>query len=223
MWVKICANTNLEDAQQVAALGADAVGFVFAASKRQVTAEQVAPITPHLPANVERVGVFPAWTAEEILAATKTAGLTTAQLHTGLNPDLLHALHDGGLRLIQTLHWMLDDPDAGTHIRRQLDTLAANAPFVDRVLIDSKLGAASGGTGVSFDWTAARELFHERPHGLRLILAGGLRPESVAAAIELLHPWGVDVASGVEQTPGKKDLNKIASFIKEARSLLLHP
>ena len=91
MWVKICGNTNLEDAALAAELGADAVGFVFAASKRQVTAAQVAAITMHLPEEVERIGVFDSHDAGEIAAVAQEAGLTAVQLHGGLDEKLLGA------------------------------------------------------------------------------------------------------------------------------------
>src|SRR5450631_152443 len=92
MWVKICGNTNLEDAALAAELGADAVGFVFAESKRQVTAAQVAAITPHLPEGVERVGVFYSRDVEEIAATVAEAGLTAVQLHGGLDEGLIDVL-----------------------------------------------------------------------------------------------------------------------------------
>ena len=95
MWIKICGNTNLADAQLAATLGADAVGFVFAPSKRQVTAAEVARITPHLPAHIERVGVFPALSAEGIAQHAQQAGLTAVQLHGGVDLALLQQLHLG--------------------------------------------------------------------------------------------------------------------------------
>ena len=111
MWIKICANTNLEDAQLAAQLGADAVGFVFPPSKRQVTPEQVAKITPHLSLHVERIGVFPALPAEAIAQQAHQAGLTAVQLHGGVNLALLQRLHqlfDGKVKIIQTVHWQID-------------------------------------------------------------------------------------------------------------------
>ena len=111
MWVKICANTNLEDAQLAAELGADAVGFVFAPSSRRVTAAQVAAITKELPDNVERIGVFSGFTADEVAEAVRTAGLTGVQMHDRMDLDLIRALtesFEGRLQLIQTVHWVID-------------------------------------------------------------------------------------------------------------------
>ncbi len=221
MWIKICANTNLEDAQMAAELGADAVGFVFAPSARRVSVAQVAEITPHLPGNVERVGVFPALTAHEIAEAADGAGLNAVQLHGGVDLALLRQLRhifDGRMKLIQTVHWPVESDGAGaTLVAQQLRELVT-AGVVDRVLLDSKVGAASGGTGVSFDWDAARTVLREAACDLKLIVAGGLRQENVAEAIARLEPWGVDVASGVESVPGKKDPERLAAFVRTVRS-----
>lgn len=224
MWIKICANTNLEDAQLAAELGADAVGFVFAPSKRRVTPEQVALITPHLPTTVERVGVFDPLNAEVdpevIAAAARTAGLNTIQLHGRLDPHLAHRLQkilSGEIKIIQTIHWQVDTDGANAaNVARQLGEISREG-VVDRVLIDSKVGTATGGTGIPFDWEKARATLTQNAGPLKLIVAGGLRPDNVQEAISRLTPWGVDVASGVEAEPGKKSREKLAAFIKNAR------
>jgi phosphoribosylanthranilate isomerase len=226
MWIKICANTTLEDAQLAADLGADAVGFVFAPSKRRVTPEQVARITPHLPVTVERVGVFDSLDPEVIAEAARTAGLDAVQLHGGVSANLARSLHEifaGQIKIIQTIHWQVDadganaaDSAAATLIARQLGEISREG-IVDRVLIDSRVGTASGGTGVPFDWAKARATLTQNAGHLKLIVAGGLRPENVEEAIGRLAPWGVDVASGVEAEPGKKSREKLAAFIKNAR------
>jgi phosphoribosylanthranilate isomerase len=219
MWVKICCNTNLEDAAQAVELGADAVGFVFGASKRQVTAAQVAAITPHLPAHVERVGVFDSHDADEIARTAEQAGLTAVQLHGGMDEGLIEALGKkfvGKVRIIQTLHWVVDgSADSSARLAEQIARVGEQG-IADRVLIDSKVGAAGGGTGVAFDWGAARKTFSSAPSGISLIVAGGMRPENVARAISELRPWGVDVCSGVEASPGRKDPAQVARFIKNA-------
>lgn len=221
MWVKICGNTNLEDAAHAAEHGADAVGFVFAASKRQVTASQVAAITPHLPASVERVGVFDSHDADAIAGIALESGLTAVQLHGGLDDALLDQLARrlGGVRIIQTLHWNVGSSAAESHagsLTRELGRIAS-AGTVERVLIDSKVGAASGGTGTAYDWSAARAVFEAAPRSLALILAGGLNPGNVGTATAMLKPWGVDVSSGVESSPGRKDPALVEAFIKNAR------
>jgi phosphoribosylanthranilate isomerase len=219
MWIKICANTNLDDAKLAAELGADAVGFVFSPSTRQVTAAQVASITPHLPTSVERVGVFPALAAEEIANAAQEAGLNAVQLHGGFDQALvrqLHGIFGGRTKIIQSLHWQIDGANA--EVAQQLKALATEG-LVDRVLIDSKVESATGGTGVSFDWNAARKVLAEAAAGLKLIVAGGLRQDNVTEAIRRLDPWGVDVASGVEAEPGRKSREKLSAFLRAARGI----
>jgi phosphoribosylanthranilate isomerase len=220
MWIKICANTNLDDVQLAVELGADALGFVFAPSKRQVTAAEVARITPHLPPPIERVGVFNTQNADEIAGIALEAGLTAVQLHGGVNHALAAELNErfeGRLSLIQTLHWHVDaDADSTATVSRQLAEIAS-AGVLERVLIDSKIGQAGGGTGRTFNWEGAKAVLTEGAGRLKLIVAGGLRPENVSEAIRILNPWGVDVASGVEAQPGRKEAAKLAAFITNAR------
>jgi phosphoribosylanthranilate isomerase len=221
MWIKICANTNLDDALMAAEMGADAVGFVFAPSRRRVTAKEVAQITSHLPANVERIGVFDSLYAEEIAAAVREAGLTAVQLHGGGELVLVRRLNDlfeGKVGLIQTVHWAVDEGlESAKAVRQRLSAIEAGG-LIERILIDSKVGQATGGTGVSFDWAAARDVLHAGSGRSRMIVAGGLRPQNVAEAISELNPWGVDVASGVEKAPGRKDREKVDAFIRNARA-----
>jgi phosphoribosylanthranilate isomerase len=217
MWVKICANTNLEDAKLAAELGADAVGFVFAPSKRQVTARQVAEIVPHLPAELEKIGVFTTRDADEIFGIVRAAGLTGVQLHGGLDVNLARRLRvelGDGVTIIQTLHWFVDGQEENAEaVAAQLGEIGREAA-IDRVLVDSKAGNANGGSGVSFDWSEAQGTF--AGPGFNLIVAGGLRPDNVAEAIATLQPWGVDVASGVEASPGRKDREKLQHFLLNA-------
>jgi phosphoribosylanthranilate isomerase len=220
MWIKICGNTNLEDAQLAAELGADALGFIFAASKRQMTAAQVAAIARELPENVERVGVFDSRNPDLIANAAQVAGLTSVQLHGGFDAELLEHLNEilvDGQKIIQTLQWPLDDPSSAARIADELRQLEA-LDITDKVLIDSKIGSVSGGTGIAFDWAAARTLFASAPRGLHLIVAGGLKPDNVARAIAELAPWGVDVSSGVEASVGRKDPTRMAQLIQNART-----
>lgn len=221
MWIKICANTNLEDVQMAVELGADAVGFVFAPSVRRVTAKDVARITPHLPPHVERVGAFDSRYAEEIAAIVRETGLNAVQLHGEWQPALvarLNKIFEGELKIIQTLHWQVDEEVGSAATVERLLREIENHALLDRVLIDSRVGQATGGTGVKFDWTAAQEVIRDGAGQLKVIVAGGLRPENVAVAIQELNPWGIDVASGVERGPGRKDPEKLAAFIRNARA-----
>ncbi len=224
MWVKICANTNLDDAQRAIHLGADAVGFVFAPSSRRVTPAQVAAIIRTLAPEVERIGVFQTHDPQEILEAVEQANLTGAQLHGVFDPDLIRHLgarHTQRLSLIPVIHWntTLGAASPAGGVAEQLRILQS-IPAVDRVLVDSRIdsrtGTQTGGTGVVFDWSAATKVLTAELGRLRLILAGGLRPDNLDDAVKTLLPWGVDVASGVEASPGNKDPQKLEAFLRKA-------
>ena len=120
--------------------------------------------------------------------------------------------------MIPVVHWEVADREESARAAEAgFDEVAGSAPG-QRVLVDAKVGRASGGLGVSFDWESARHLFEEqRGRGLRVILAGGLRPENVEEAIPTLRPWGVDVVSGVEREPGRKDFEKLRLFMENVR------
>jgi len=211
MWIKICGNTNLEDAQLAVEAGADAVGFVFAESLRRVSAAEVSAITLHLSDATEKCGVFVDSSFEEIVRTVQESGLTGVQLHVSRDPKLASRLceHFGpSLRILQVIHYAQD-------LESQLNALR-NENAIDALLIDSRTATAVGGTGIRFDWQAASDSFlHSR---LRLIAAGGLRPENVAEAIHTLQPWGVDVSSGVESVPGRKDPARVRAFVAAAKA-----
>ena len=222
MWVKICANTNLADAKLAADAGADAVGFVFAPSPRQVTTEQVAVITLGLREKIKKIGVFDSRNFTEIAKAVRIAGLTGVQLHGGLDLPLAEQLRKefgGELFLIQTLHWLVDGNPVKAEEKFRLELRAvARQNCVDVVLLDAKTASASGGTGKNFDWACASEVLKANTGSLKIIIAGGLNANNVAEAIRTLQPWGVDVASGTEASPGTKDSAKVKAFIAAARA-----
>jgi phosphoribosylanthranilate isomerase len=225
MWIKICANTTLEDAQMAVDAGANAVGFVFAESPRRVTRAQVRAIAPLLSKTVETYGVFVDPSFEDVVETVVECGLTGVQLHTTSDPGLALQLREhfaatlqagrlniprpGRLGILRVMNYTSD-------FEGQLDEFRQDHA-VDGVLIDSRTAKAVGGTGVAFDWRAAQTSFLRNAPHLRLIVAGGLRPENVAEAIYTLQPWGVDVASGVEALPGKKDVVKVKAFVSAAR------
>ena len=227
MWVKVCANTSLEDALMAVEAGADAVGFVFAPSKRRVDAAQVAAIAAGLARRVaegldrrvEMVGVFAGADAAEMVAAVTEAGLDTVQLHGGVKLELARELAERmpGVGVIQTLSWAVDGDQAQVDEGARQLAEAASAPEGYRLLMDSKVEGATGGTGVTFDWARARQVLKAHK-SLRLVVAGGLNPDNVGEAIRELSPWGVDVASGVELRPGTKDRLKVEAFVREARA-----
>lgn len=211
LWIKICANTSLADAMVAAEAGADAVGFVFAPSPRRVTTEQVAAIVPRLPKAIEKIGVFVDATIDEIVAAVEAAGLTGVQLHSEVTENAtakLRARFGPGLRILRVVHFGAGAPEHAA--------AAAQDASVDAILIDSRTATAVGGTGKSYDWAEARRAVFGAMKETKLLAAGGLTPENVAEAIATLHPWGVDVVSGVEVTPGQKDATKVRAFIENA-------
>ena len=214
LWVKICGNTSLEDAQLAIDSGADALGFVFAASPRQVTLEQVAAITPQLPASVEKIGVFVDAPVEEIISTVRGCSLTGVQIHSVLTADgpaRLRGEFGPGLRILRVVHF-------GPGALQYADAYLSD-PNVDGLLVDSRTATAVGGTGIAFDWAHAAETLFQNPKGRKpLIAAGGLSPENVAEAIATLRPWGVDVVSGVESSPGRKDPAKVHAFVAHARA-----
>ncbi|KAA6463216.1 phosphoribosylanthranilate isomerase [Acidobacteria bacterium AB60] len=213
MWVKICGNTSLEDAVLAANAGADALGFVFATSPRRVSPEQVSAIVADLPASVEKIGVFVEDPAETIVRTIRTCGLTGVQLHSLAGaevPATLRAEFGTSFRILRVVHF---GPDAAERARAY-----AADPNVDGVLVDSRTATAVGGTGIAFDWESARHTVFSDGKGKPMIVAGGLNPENVTAAIAALQPWGVDVVSGVEAAPGRKDAAKVRAFVTRARA-----
>jgi phosphoribosylanthranilate isomerase len=227
MWAKICANTNVDDALLAVELGADALGFVFAQSRRQVTPEEVCEIVKRLPARVEKVGVFATDDAGQVEGAVQVAGLTAVQLHGTFNATLVHELAEEmpKIKIIQMMAYELEPANREDHDARfeAALRLVFGEPKVWAVLLDAAKSGSSGGLGVSFDWERAGKIVQrtraafgdEAPH---VILAGGLNPENVAGAIATLQPWGVDVASGVEAVAGKKDPQKLHAFLRAAKS-----
>ena len=213
LWIKICANTSLVDAMIAAVAGADAVGFVFAPSPRRVTTEQVAVIVPRLPEEIEKIGVFVGAAVEEIVATVEAAGLTGVQLHWDAPAELPAALRarlGARVRILRVVHFDAE--------RAEGPAALAFDPNVDAILVDSRTSSAVGGTGTSYDWAAARQSLFEGADELKLIAAGGLTPDNVAEAIAALRPLGVDVVSGVEAEPGRKDAAKVRAFIVNARA-----
>ncbi|QMV18545.1 phosphoribosylanthranilate isomerase [Granulicella sp. 5B5] len=227
MWTKICANTNVDDARLAAKLGADAVGFVFAPSKRQVTPDEAAEMVARLPAGVEKVGVFATDDPYKVQHGVDVAGLTAVQLHGAYRAEMVQHLVEecgDGLKIIQTMAYELDPVDRQDHDARFEGAL--RLVFGDKrvwaVLLDAKKAGASGGLGLSFDWERVGKIVRRTRMAFgddapKVILAGGLRAENVAEAIAAVEPWGVDVASGVEAEPGKKDPARLKAFLETSK------
>lgn len=199
--VKLCGITRLEDALVAIEAGADALGFVFhPPSPRYIQPEDAAEIIARLPAFVATVGVFVDRPAEVVRQIARTARLGTAQLHGAESPEYCESL---GLRYIKAFR-LREESD--------LEQLAAYGPGKE-FLLDSFSASAEGGTGQAFDWRWAKAAAR---YG-RIVLAGGLTPENVAAAIRVARPAAVDLSSGVESAPGIKDHARVRAFLRAVR------
>lgn len=198
-WIKLCGMTRAEDALQAADLGVDAIGLVFAESPRRLFAEQARRIIRDLSPHVLRFGVFVDENPAEIARIVNAAELDRVQLH-GFEDPMVQELV--GTRVVKAFRAR----DAGV-----LDEIATWG--AQTFILDTWSHAAAGGTGKTFDWSIAK-----RAASLgRLILAGGLTPENVAQAIREVRPFGVDVSSGVESSPGIKDRAKMRAFVDAVR------
>ena len=226
-WIKICGTTNLDDANAAVAAGADALGFIFAESPRRIAPAEARAIIEQLPKSVEKVGVFVNETParmQEIIAFT---GLTAAQLQGEETLQVAEELRKlcssrrGPLRIFKAL-----GVARGVEgIMREFTATTA----IDGVLLDSFAARAAGhsegehhtargGTGKTFDWKRAASFVPGLAKRTRVIIAGGLSPANVEQAIHMLSPWGVDVCSGVEQSPGRKDPERVRAFVQTARA-----
>ena len=202
MIVKICGITNLNDANMAADLGADALGFIFVpSSPRYIPPEKAAAITAHLPESLVRVGVFVNAGRREILETVEKAGVNCLQLHGDESPD---DVKDFTLPVGKAFR-ISDRFDP-----QELDAYSAEAYLLDTFSPDSY-----GGTGRTFDWNIARRL----NTGRKIILSGGLNPENIARAVEYIRPYGVDVNSGVEQQPGKKNAELLRRLFVNIRNV----
>jgi phosphoribosylanthranilate isomerase len=208
-WIKFCGTTSVEDALASVDAGADALGFIFAPSKRRVTEEKAQEIIRELPPAIEKVGVFLNAGAKEIRHVVDQVALTGIQMHgpSDSPPEVYSHLpkeRRDSLRKIKTI--LVVQP--GFEI--MLDGLAAATGVVDGWLLDS-----GAGSGMTFDWQAARAQLGKRQG--RFIIAGGLTPGNVGEAIRTFSPWGVDVVSGIEREPGRKDSGKMKAFVAAVR------
>ncbi|MCK5826020.1 MAG: phosphoribosylanthranilate isomerase [Desulfuromusa sp.] len=198
--IKICGITNLEDALFAAEAGADALGFVFyEKSPRYVLPETVQQIISVLPPFVTTVGLFVNAGIDVIERTMQMTGINVIQLHGDESPEESRFSSASVIKAVRV-------KDAGS--------LAGIERYrVSALLLDAWNDQQYGGTGETFDWQLARSLAGKLP----LILAGGLNPDNVAEAIRMVNPYAVDVSSGVEESPGHKDHDKIHKFIQQVR------
>ncbi len=223
--VKICGITSFEDALCAASAGADYLGFIFfRKSPRYVTPEAAgkitAKLTEYLPASATRsaagsgtrprpsfIGVFVNETLDEVEETIQRAGLDFAQLHGDEPPAMLEALNGRGFKALR--------PTSSAEAEIEAEWYADLGPTGGpQLLIDAYDPNEYGGTGKKADWNAAADVRRSCP---RLVLAGGLTPQNVAAAVAAVGPWAVDVSSGVEIVPGSKDPDKVRAFIDSAK------
>jgi len=198
-WIKFCGITRLEDALVAAEAGADALGFVFAESPRRVTEDLVRAIVRDLPPHMLRLGVFVDESPATIARIIAAAELDRVQLH-GFEEPMVREL--AGTRVIKAYR------ARGEEVLEEIRERAE-----ETFLLDTWSSGAAGGTGETFDWELARRASEIG----RMILAGGLTPENVADAVRVVEPFGVDISSGVETSPGIKDPERIRAFVEAVR------
>jgi phosphoribosylanthranilate isomerase len=212
-WVKICGMTNLEDALGAVDAGADAVGFVFyEKSPRCVSVEAAREIVAKLPSKVEKIGVFVNELPERVSAMADDAGLTAVQFHGDeyRSPERYAV---GG-----KIYFSLPVAEIVRELRGHVGSFEIpRIPKSSGILLDSGTKDQRGGTGKTFAWGEARALVLGLTQHYAVIIAGGLTPSNVGWAAGFLRPWGVDVASGVEARPGKKDPDKVRAFVRAVR------
>ena len=231
-WVKICGMTNLEDALVAVQAGADAVGFVFyEKSPRYVTVEKAREICENLPQEVEKIGVFVGASEDVWVHTLLAAKLTGAQHYMPLDPDVSShqkRAADAAVFPVPPKFYLCLPLglliDAGGIKDLAVDFEHLGGEFagagLDAWFLDSGGVGMPGGTGKKFDWHKAVPIAHGISRsGQKTVVAGGLKPENVAEAISILRPWGVDVVSGVEASPGKKDPEKVRAFLRVVREM----
>lgn len=200
--IKICGISNLEDALLAADLGANALGFIFASSPRQISKNTVSQITKRLPPFVTRVGVFVNESSKIVNETAFECGLDVVQLHGEESPEYCAQML---CRVIKSLR--ISENQKIDELNLQL---IKYEPFVSAFLFDTYSPEKHGGTGKTFDWSILQNISTHRP----IIISGGLTPENIPELLKMFSPYAIDVNSGVESSPGKKDSEKLKSIIK---------
>ena len=208
--VKVCGLTRLQDAEVAVEAGAAYLGAILAPGyRRSVTADAARVIFRSFQARA--VGVFVDADGDALRSAAESAGLRVVQLHGEEPPELADEVRSAGYEVWKAVRVRGAD-DVAAALRRY-------AGSVDALLLDGYDPAAAGGTGTRFDWSAVAARLGALPEGLRLVAAGGLRPDNVAEAARTLRPHAVDVSSGVESAPGIKDPAAVRAFVRAVRDL----
>ncbi|MBD1889833.1 phosphoribosylanthranilate isomerase [Coleofasciculus sp. FACHB-712] len=207
MRVKICGITKPDQGQAIAQLGATALGFIcVSSSPRYVSAVQIRSVMERLPPDVERIGVFANTTLEEIYQCVAVANLTGVQLHGGETPEFCRQLRQllPSVEIIKALR---------VKTLEDLTQADVYAECANTLLLDAYHPQMLGGTGKTLDWKNLQQFNPSCPW----LLAGGLTPDNILDAIAQLHPSGIDLSSGVERSPGDKDLNRVADLFEKLR------
>jgi phosphoribosylanthranilate isomerase len=212
MFVKICGITCVADALMAARAGANAIGLNFYAdSPRHVDVATAREIVQCLPPFVDAVGVFVNLTEEHVAETAREIGLRTLQLHGELSPHFLSSVRE--FSVIPA--FPLADDSSVAAVLTFLNTCGSLGRMPNAVLVDAHRPGMFGGTGHVAPWDVARSLVLRSP--VPVVLAGGLTPKNVYEALRAVRPWGVDVASGVEITPGRKEQYKVTKFLQAVR------
>jgi phosphoribosylanthranilate isomerase len=214
-WVKICGMTNLEDALVAVEAGADAVGFVFyEKSPRKISPDAAREIVKQLPESVEKVGVFVNEMEDTLCDVADRVGLTAVQMH-GNNEDPhvadLVVARRSRLKVLAAISMLQANPEGWA--------MMWHPDVIHAFLVDSGGSLKLGGTGKTFDWHSSESSLQKIKSLGRIVAAGGLTPQNLGEALGILQPWGVDVASGVEAQPGKKDPEKVRAFVRAVREM----
>ncbi|MEA5535653.1 phosphoribosylanthranilate isomerase, partial [Crocosphaera sp. XPORK-15E] len=204
MRVKICGITQPQQGQAIAELGATALGFICVPqSPRYVNGEQLQALVKQMPSTVDRIGVFANTSLTDIQQLLETTELTGIQLHGMESPEFCRQVKQQfpQIEVIKALR--IKTPQC---LSQTLDYV----PWVDTLLLDAYHPQQLGGTGQTLDWDTLGQFQPSRPW----FLAGGLTPDNIVQALQLLHPDGIDLSSGVERSPGDKDLSKVTQLFK---------
>ena len=198
--IKICGVTRMEQAVEIADLGVDAIGFIlYPPSPRYIEPSKIKAIVSQLPPLIKTVGVFVDEPMDRLTETLRNAGLDLAQLHGAETPDYCERLSQRGISWIKAFR-----------VRGQMDTALLSRYPARSFLLDTWSEEEYGGTGKTFDWSLVKKICAD----YRIVLAGGITPENASEAIKTLNPYGLDVSSGVEESPGIKSIEKVEALLQ---------
>lgn len=201
--VKVCGITNYQDAAMAVALGVDALGFIFAPSPRRITPEEALEIIGDIPPFVQTVGVFVNERPDVVRRIIQLCGLDLIQFHGDESPEVCEDFMPRAIKAFRITD------------RSMLSSIRAYKGKIRAMLFDTYVEERQGGTGKTFDWDVA---VMGKALGIPIILSGGLTPSNIESAISMVNPFAVDVSSGIEEQPGKKDHLLMEELMKKIRN-----